>query len=487
MAISGQTIIVGTSRESNNTGAAYIFTVSPATTTSVPAELVGPAPGTVLTSATSTFSWDLGNDVTQCTLLIGTTGVGSSNVATVNPTFNRSATVSGLPTLGERLYVRLASLTSAGWQSRDYIYTAAYFAKAFIQSPLPGSVLTGTSVTFTWSRGSGASQYHIYVGSTGAGSNNVFSLNTGSANSQTASGLPTNGSTLYVRIWTLIDGSWLFSDYTYSAISSGSKAIMLSPVPGIPLLSSPQTFTWTAVPGATQYHLYVGGTGVGSDNLFSKNTGSVTSQVVGVLTHASVYVRLWTLFGGVWQFNDYVYSPGNSPTAVMLRPSPPSFASEEVFSWSQGIGVSQYHLYIGTTGPGSRDFFTLNTGTATQVLVTGMRGIPFLFVRLWSLVEGVWLFNDYTYGYPRSVLQMPSTLSGSTVTFKWNNVRATQHHLYVGTTGAGSSNLFSLNTGSAISQVVAGLPANGSTIFARLWTLVAGVWEFNDYTYVSGP
>jgi hypothetical protein len=40
-------------------------------------------------------------------------------------------------------------------------------------SPAPGSVLPGSSVTFTWSAGSGVAEYQLWVGSTGAGSQNL--------------------------------------------------------------------------------------------------------------------------------------------------------------------------------------------------------------------------------------------------------------------------------------------------------------------------
>ena len=35
--------------------------------------------------------------------------------------------------------------------------------------------------------------------------------------SQTVAGLPTGGSTIYVRLWTLLQGQWHYNDYTYKA------------------------------------------------------------------------------------------------------------------------------------------------------------------------------------------------------------------------------------------------------------------------------
>jgi hypothetical protein len=31
------------------------------------------------------------------------------------------------------------------------------------------------------------------------------------------------------------------------------------------------------------------------------------------------------------------------------------------------------------------------------------------------------------------------------------------------------------------------LPTNGSTVYVRLWSLVGGVWQWNDYEYQAAP
>ena len=61
-----------------------------------------------------------------------------------------------------------------GWFSTDYTYTAVNYGQATITSPTPGSTLTGTSATFTWSAGTGALSYSLWVGTT-AGGNNLYS------------------------------------------------------------------------------------------------------------------------------------------------------------------------------------------------------------------------------------------------------------------------------------------------------------------------
>ena len=203
---------------------AYIFTVSP-TIAVTPASITAPLPGT-LAGPNPTFTWEPGIGVSQYQLLAGSTGAGSRNLLASGPTSNLYYSVT-LPTTGQTLYVRLLSLTPTGWQFRDYVYSAAVLTKAYIVSPAAGSMLQGSATTFNWDMGRGGIQFHLYVGSNGAGSNNLFSLNTGTATSQYVTGIPANGGIVYVRLWTLYGGAWYFNDYTYSAGSSIQKAVLV--------------------------------------------------------------------------------------------------------------------------------------------------------------------------------------------------------------------------------------------------------------------
>jgi hypothetical protein len=67
-----------------------------------------------------------------------------------------------------------------------------------IRSPEPGTVLTTTVVDFQWD--AGADEYWFTIGSV-PGASDVYSSGTlGSAHTHTATGLPLNGQTLYVRV-----------------------------------------------------------------------------------------------------------------------------------------------------------------------------------------------------------------------------------------------------------------------------------------------
>ena len=114
------------------------------------------------------------------------------------------------------------------WKYNDYAYTAA--KKAEMSSPAPGSTLA-SSTTFTWSAGSGAVAYWLDVGSS-IGQGTYFTQSVGLATSRTVRGIPTNGSTVYVRLWTQIAGVRSYNDYTYIAPPPGSIAAITSPATG---------------------------------------------------------------------------------------------------------------------------------------------------------------------------------------------------------------------------------------------------------------
>jgi hypothetical protein len=273
--------------------------------------------------------------------------------------------------------------------------------------------------------------------------------------------------------------------------SPGQKAVLTTPPPGSTLPGPSVMFGWTSGTEVSQYWLYVGSTMGGAD-LYNASTGTAQSATVHNLPMDGriIYVRLWSLIFGAWQYNDYTYADGQ--IAVMTSPPPGSVLSSDsvTFGWTSGTGVSQYWLYVGTT-PAGFDLYDRSTGTNQSATANNLpRDGRTLYVRLWSLVGNIWLFNDYTYAAgPKAVMTSPvpqSILSGSSATFGWTAGNAVgQYWLHVGTT-VGGANLYNASTGTTQSATVNGLPTDGRTIYVRLWSLLANnSWQFNDYTYTA--
>jgi hypothetical protein len=161
------------------------------------------------------FLWNTGTGVSEYWLEVGTSP-GGGQIYSQSQGTNLSVTVSGLPTNGSTVYVRLWSRINAVWQFNDYTYTATSGVKAQITRPAPGSTLASSTVTFVWNTGTEVSEYWLEVGTT-PGGNQIYNQSQGTNLSVTVSGLPTNGSTVYVRLWSRINGAWQFNDYTYVA------------------------------------------------------------------------------------------------------------------------------------------------------------------------------------------------------------------------------------------------------------------------------
>ncbi len=193
---------------------------------------------------------------------------------------------------------------------------AASSSPASINSPTPGSTLPGASATFNWNAAGGALEYFFYAG-TSEGSNNLLGKAMGSATSVTMTNLPTNGSKVYVRLWTRFSSGWQYRDASYTAAtaaaatptptsSTSEKAALSSPTNGSTFAGTSVTFSWTAGSGAQEYFFYLG-TSQGSNNLFGKSMGTNRSVTLSGLPRGGgvVYVRLWTRSSGGWQYNDY--------------------------------------------------------------------------------------------------------------------------------------------------------------------------------------
>src|SRR5262249_43012653 len=162
------------------------------------------------------------------------------------------------------------------------------------------------TATFSWSAGTSAQGYFLYVG-TSAGANNIFG-NTVSGQSATISNIPTNGSTIYVRLWTLLSGAWQYNDYTYRAATvtttpppptGGSSTPVVSPASGTALHGTSVAFSWSPVTNAAEYFFYAGTT-PGANNLYGQSTGlNRTATVTNLPVNGqTVYVRVWWRVNG---------------------------------------------------------------------------------------------------------------------------------------------------------------------------------------------
>ena len=459
--------------------------------------MLTPTPSSTFVAATVTFTWtNVG--ASMYWLDVGT-AFAHADVTTGNVGTATSKTVSGIPVDGSTIYVRLWTNIGGTWQGFDYTYTAATLAtitKAAMISPVSSTTLPGATVTFSWNN-SGAAMYWLDVGTAFARAD-ITTGNVATAISKTVTGIPTNGGSIYVRLWSNINGAWLGYDYTYTAATLVSpRAAIISPVPSTTLTGSAITFAWNTT-SAGIYWLDVG-TALGQANLATGNLGAATSKTVSSipLNGSTVYVRLWSYFGGAWQSNDYTYPSAvtENPKAVITSPEPfyTLTGSTIRFLWNNS-GASSYRLDVGTA-VGLTDIYTGTLGTATSKTVAA---IPLdgskVYLRLWSNVSGVWQSNDYIYNAatvedPKSYLLSPepsSTLTGAAVTFTRTNTGASNYWIDIGVQRA-TGDIFGGSFNAATTITVSKIPSGSRLIYVRVWTFISGAWQANEYTFTGPP
>jgi hypothetical protein len=175
-------------------------------------------------------------------------------------------------------------------------------------TPAPESTLLVSTVQFHWTGGSGAATYWLTMGTTEGGSN-VYDANQGLILSRTVANLPTDGGTLYVRLYSLIDGGWQVNDYTYETVAVLAKAELTTPPPSSTLTAATVQFQWTGGSGVSVYWLTVGTTPGGSD-LYDANQGLNLNRTLSNLPTdgRTLYLRLYSMINGGWQFTDYTYT-----------------------------------------------------------------------------------------------------------------------------------------------------------------------------------
>ena len=471
--------------------------------------LIFPLPGSVLPPGDLTFEWsDLNGLADEWWIQVGSS-LAANDVFDSGPLGSSgSVTVTGLPTDGRTLYVRIFHrMTGDPWSSVDFSVTAAtVLLPPNLVSPAADSTLTAASTTLSWNDVSGlVDEAWVHIGSSSGGNDLFNSGRISGASSVDVDGLPTDGRQLFVRLFfRRSGGEWLSVDYSLTAATiAAATPVMVTPSPGATLPGAATTFQWSDPSGATtNWWLNLGTTAGGHDVLNSGNLGASTSlAVAGLPTDGStVHARLWYRSGsGSWRSEDFSFT-----AATVAAPPPPSLVSptpgsqigaSETFSWSDPSGaVTEWWLNLGTSQGGHDILNSGNLGATTSIAVNDLPvGGGNVHARLWYKASGSWASEDFTFTTPGPSVTAPtpgSTLPGATVTFQWSDPTAsvTDWWLNLGTSNGGYDLLNSGRLGGGTtSLLVSGLPTDGSTIHARLWFENGSGWHSRDVTFTAAP
>jgi hypothetical protein len=433
-----------------------------------PASFIYPQNGQKNVTTSQPFQWTSDPTALAYYLYVGTTQ-GAKDVINSGETPATSWPVQSLPA-GASLWGRIWTKYSGGnWLYQDINFTVA--PSAALISPLNGQTNVSANTTFQWTSAPGALGYYLYVGAT-QGAKDVVNTGEIQGTSYTVTTPLPAGTVLWARLWTDLNGNWVYQADISFTVSLDS--VLVSPSNGQQNVSPSTTFQWTSSPGAAAYYLYVGTTQGAKDVV---NTGAIQGTSYTVTTPlpvgAVLWARIYTEVATGWAYAADI-SFTVSPDASLLYPvnGQQNVDTSIQFTWAPGFNVQAYYLYVGTT-PGAKDLVNTGEIQATSWTVPPLPVGQTLYARIWTKANGVWTYpNDVLFtaalrfGHPalRAVDIDP------TVAFSWSAASGGSgvYHLSIGSSPGGNdfyddaaiqSNSFTLPPGA--------LPV-GSVLYARI-------------------
>ena len=206
---------------------------------------------------------------------------------------------------GQTIYVQLYSIfpgvNPIAGTGRMYQFPTQSTNPVLI-SPTANSVLTTSSVTFTWNPVAGANDYWIDVGTALYGSNIYGGYTAGAASKSVNLNQFLNGQPIYVQLYSKFPGinpvPGTGNHYQFGTQSQ--NPVLISPGNNS-LLPANVTFTWAPVAGANDYWIDIG-TGLNGSDIYGGYTGGAVSTSVNLsnaLNGRTVYVQLYAKYPGI--------------------------------------------------------------------------------------------------------------------------------------------------------------------------------------------
>jgi hypothetical protein len=470
-------------------GGVWRFTDSTFTAASLAPTLTAPVNGATNVAARPVFQWSTVLNAEAYVIWVGTTA-GTNNVINTNEQTQTSyQPATNLP-INQVLYARVWARVGGSWRSSDSTFTTQT-APATMTTPANGQANFSPLQAMQWTSATNAEAYVLWVGTT-TGTNNIVNSPEIQQTSYQSANLPPN-QTLYARLWTKINGTWHYTDSTFSA--SSLAATIIYPADGAQNINDEIVATWTSVAGAQSYILWVGTTPGANDLLGgSMETLQTAYPIAGLPPRRTLYARLWTKAGDTWRHGtdttfsvvpvapEFVY-PLNGATAVSLALP---------FQWTVSRSAQVYKLTIGST-PGGNDLADSGELATTSYTVTGVSHPATLFARAWSKIEGHWTrHTDIAFTLDSSVpaATMDAPFDGQTGfstsrPFEWTPVvLASGYRLSIGTT-PGGVDLHDSGEIHVTSRFVPNLPL-GTPLYGRLQTKIDGLWYPSDFAFSVG-
>ena len=472
-----------------------VWSSSDSTFTAVPvvATLTSPVNGATNVDMTLPMRWTTVLNAQAYYLYVGTTP-GTNGLVNTGAIQQTSHLATGLPG-GQAVFARVWTEVGGNWRYNDSSFTTAAPVPvvATLTTPVNGATNVDVTLPLQWTTVAGAQAYELYLGST-LGAKDLVDSYQIQQTSYLATGVPRN-QTVFARLWTEVSGIWRSSDSSFTtAVPVPVVATLTSPVNGATNVDMTLPMQWTTVAGAQAYELYLGSTLGAKDLLDTGQTQQTSSLATGVSGGQTVFARLWTEVGGIWQSTDSGFTSAMVPLVATLS-SPVNGATNVNMTlpmqWTTVAGAQAYELYLGST-LGAKDFVDSYQIKQTSYLATRLPGPQAVFARLWTETGGIWRSTDisFTTAAPVPVVAtFTSPVNGATnvdmtLPMQWTPVAGAQaYELYLGST-LGAQDFLDTYQTQQTSYLATSVPG-GQTVFARLWTEVGSIWRSSDSSFTT--
>lgn len=257
------------------------------------------------------------------------------------------------------------------------------------------------------------------------------------------------------------------------------------------VLDTTESISWSPGSSVQLYGLWIGTSTGGSDLLKVAVSASTQSYDVPPLpVGRTLYARLSTMSGGVWSTSDEITftasdgalfaNPLNNQSRVMPGP----------FSWTGVDRAQQYRVWIGTAARRS-DLVRVTLPAGATSADLGALPVGFrLYGRVATMVDNVWSrYQDVVFTAGQGAMFRSPTPGQTGVdpgtALTWAGAAgADGYAVWVGTTPA-SHDLVEAQTTATSYNAPQDLPA-GQTLYARIWTIVAGAWaRYQDVSFTT--
>lgn len=320
------------------------------------------------------------------------------------------------------------------------------------------AVNSSSSLTVTWPAVSGAASYDVRIGTT---SGTYGAPTAGVTSPYVITGLSSN-TTYYVMITAK---NAVGSGHSVNANSEASATTSFGAPSGLvaTATTSQVSLTWTAVPGASTYHVLRGTTSGTYSSLNSAVTSNAYNDTTAV--NGTTYYYVVRASNGTDSANSSEASARPVGTFSISAPSSISATGMSV-SWGASTGATSYDLKYGTS---SGSYLTTITNATSPYVLTGLSSNTtyYFMVVAKNAVGGGASLNANAEVNAKTSLGAPTgltaTASTSLVALSWSAVAgATSYHVLRGTTSGSYTSLNSSVLGTSFNDTTA---ANGTTYY----------------------